>query len=222
VLNQETTYAYEIADRLTLVNQGNQTRAFKYDAGGQLLFERISEMAATINDGTGTMWSAKFTYTDWGAGATKQDARGVITTYGYDSLHRMTSVAYNTSGASGVAATATVTFNYDNVNGSETKGLLLSIAVTGSYSESYAYDSNKRVSSVTRTMDGRNYSTSFQYNTANQQTQMTYPSGRVINFGHDNKGRLTSAGSFLSSVTYNGIGQLTGTTLGNGVTESYG
>ncbi len=28
-------------------------------------------------------------------------------------------------------------------------------------------------------------------------------------------------GSFLSSVTYNGIGQLTGTTLGNGVTETY-
>ncbi|MEK6303905.1 MAG: hypothetical protein AABO41_24640 [Acidobacteriota bacterium] len=220
-LTQETSYTYDIADRLTLINQGNQTRAFKYDAEGRLLFERIPEMTATINDGTGTMWSAKYTYTDWGAAATKQDARGVITTYGYDSLHRMTSVGYNTSGASGVAATPTVTFNYDNVNGSETKGLLLSIAVAGSYSEGYAYDSNKRVSSVTRTMDGRNYSTSFQYNTANQQTQMTYPSGRVINFGHDNKGRLTSVGSYLTSVTYNGIGQLTATALGNGVTESY-
>jgi RHS repeat-associated protein len=221
-LTQETSYTYDIADRLTLVNQGNQTRAFKYDAEGRLLFERIPELTATINDGTGTMWSTKYTYTDWGAAATKQDARGVITTYGYDSLHRMTSVTYNTSGAPGVAATPTVTYNYDNVNGSETKGLLLSIAVAGSYSESYAYDSSKRVSSVTRTMDGRSYTTSFQYNTANQQTQMTYPSGRVINFGHDNKGRLISAGSFLSSVTYNGIGQLTGTTLGNGVTESYG
>jgi RHS repeat-associated protein len=37
-----------------------------------------------------------------------------------------------------------------------------------------------------------------------------------------NKGRVTSVGSFLSGVTYNGIGQLTGTTLGNGVTEGYG
>jgi len=51
---------------------------------------------------------------------------------------------------------------------------------------------------------------------------MTYPSGRVINFGHDNKGRLTSVGSYLTSVTYDGIGQLTGTALGNGVAESYG
>ena len=29
-------------------------------------------------------------------------------------------------------------------------------------------------------------------------------------------------GSYLTGVTYNGIGQLTGTSLGNGVTESYG
>jgi RHS repeat-associated protein len=221
-LTQETSYTYDIADRLTLVNQGNQTRAFRYDAEDRLLFERIPEMSATINDGTGTMWSTKYTYTDWAAVATKQDARGVITTFAYDTLHRLTSVSYNTSGAPAVAATSTVIYNYDNVNGSETKGLLLSITVGSSYSETYAYDSNKRVSAVTRMMDGRNYATSFQYNAANQQTQMTYPSGRVINFGHDSKGRLTSAGSFLSSVTYNGIGQLTATALGNGVTESYG
>jgi RHS repeat-associated protein len=50
---------------------------------------------------------------------------------------------------------------------------------------------------------------------------MTYPSGRVINLGHDNIGRITSVGSYLTGVTYNSIGQLTGTSLGNGVTESY-
>ncbi len=222
ILNQDTTYSYDIADRLTLVNQGNQTRSQKYDAEGRLLFERLPEISATINDGTGTMWSTKYTYTDWGAVATKQDARGVITTCAYDTLHRLTSVSYNTSGAPGVPATPTVTYNFDNVNNSPTKGLLLSISVGTGYSESYAYDSNKRVSSVTRTMDGRNYATSYQYNTANQQTQMTYSSGRVINLGHDSKGRRTSVGSFLSSVTYNGIGQVTGLALGNGVTESYG
>jgi RHS repeat-associated protein len=221
-LTQETTYAYDIADRLTLVNQGNQTRSFKYDAEGHLLFERIPEMSATITDGTGTMWSTKYTYTDWGAVATKQDAPGVITTYAYDTLHRLTSVSYNTSGAPGVAATPTVTYNFDNVNNSPTKGLLLSMSIGTGYSENYAYDANKRVSSVTRTMDGRNYTTTFQYNTGNQQTQMTYPSGRVINLGHDNKGRLTSVGSYLTGITYNGIGQLTGKTLGNGVGESYG
>jgi RHS repeat-associated protein len=221
-LTQETTYTYDLADHLTLVNQGNQTRAFKYDAEGHLLFERIPEMSATINDGTGTYWSTKYTYADWGAVATKQDARGVIMTYVYDTLHRLTSISYNTSGAPGVAATPNVTYTYDNSQSSGTKGLLLSVSAGSGYSESYGYDSFKRMQSVTRTIDGHNYTTGYQFNTANQATQMTYPSGRVINLGHDNKGRLTSVGSFLNGVTYNGIGQLTGTSLGNGVSETYG
>ena len=57
---------------------------------------------------------------------------------------------------------------------------------------------------------------------------MTYPSSRVINVNYDTKGRLLSlpeAGSgptWLSNVTYNIAGQVTGNTLGNGVTEVFG
>jgi len=221
-LTQETTYTYDLSDRLTGVTQGGQTRAFKYDSEGHLLFERIPEMTATINDGTGSYWSTKYTYTSFRAVATKQDARGVITTYGYNTLNRLTSISYNTSGASGVATTPNVTYNYDNNQSSSTNGLLLSLSVGSGYSESYSYDSFKRVQSATRTIDGHNYTSSYQYNTANQITQMTYPSGRVINLGHDSIGRVTSVGSYLTSVTYNGIGQFTGDTLGNGVAEGYG
>jgi YD repeat-containing protein len=212
------------------VNQRNQARNFKYDSVGRLLFERIPEQSATINEGTGTYWSNKYTYTDWGAAATKQDARGVITTYGYDALHRLTSISYST--VSGVTTAPTVTYSYDNVQTSNTKGMLLSLSVGTGYSESYNYSvgignggnggNPLNLQSVTRVIDGRSYQTSYQYNTANQLTRMTYPSGRVINFGHDNNGRTTSVGSYLSSVTYDGIGRVTGTTLGNGVTEQLG
>jgi RHS repeat-associated protein len=221
-LTQETTYTYDIGDRLTGVNQGGQTRAFKYDSEGHLLFERIPEMPAMVNDGTGTMWSMKYTYTTFGAVATKTDGRGVIITYGYDSLNRLTSISYNTSGAPNVVSTPNVTYTYDNNQSSSTNGLLLSLSAGSGYSESYRYDSFNRVQSVTRTIDGRGYTSSYQYNAANQATQMTYPSGRVINLGRDSKGRVTSVGSYLTGVTYNGIGQLTGTNLGNGVSESYG
>jgi len=220
-LSQETTYAYDAADRLIGVNQGNQTRAYKYDDAGRLLYERMPEMNATMNDGTGAVWSLKYTYTSSGSLHTKTDARGVITTHGYDSLNRLTSVTYNTSGAPGVASTPPVTYTYDNNQSSTTKGLLLSVNAGSGYSESYSYDAFKRLQSVTRTIDGRSYTTSQQFNTANQPTQLSYPSGRVLSLGHDNKGRLTSVGSFLTGVTYNAIGQLTGTTLGNGVTETY-
>ena len=93
-------------------------------------------------------------------------------------------------------------------------GLLLSVSAGSGYSENYAYDGFDRVSSLTQTIDGRSYTSSYQYNTANQSTQMTYPSWRVINLGHDSKGRVTSVGSYLTGVTYNSIGQLTGTTWG--------
>jgi RHS repeat-associated protein len=231
-LTQETTYTYDIADHLIGVNQGSQTRAFKYDAEGHLLFERIPEMTATINDGTGTYWTTKYTYTSFGAVASKQDASGVIIIYGYDNLNRLTQVTYNTSGAPGVAPTPTVTYNYDTNQSSSTNGKLLSVTVGSSYSESYNYSvgvgnggnggNTLNLSSLIRAIDGHNYTTSYQYNTANQLTQMTYPSGRVISFGHDNKGRVSSVGAYLTSLTYNGIGQLTGSTLGNGVNESYG
>lgn len=115
------------------MNQGNQTRAFKYDAEGHMLFERIPETTATINDGSGTFRTTKYSYTDFSAVATKTDARGVIITYGYDALNRVPSVGYNTSGAPGVASTPTVTYSYDTNQSSSTNGLLLSTSIGTGY-----------------------------------------------------------------------------------------
>jgi RHS repeat-associated protein len=217
------------------VNQGGQTRAFKYDSEGHLLFERIPEETATINDGSGTFWTCKYTYTDWSAVATKQDSRGVITTNGYDTLHRLISVSYNT--VSGVTTAPAVSYSYDNVQTSNTKGMLLSTSVGSGYSESYSYSvgvgnggnggNTLSLQSVTRTIDGRSYVTSYQYNTTNQLTQMTYPvSGRVLNIGHDSVGRVSSLTdqyrTYVSNFSFNGAGQMTGLSLGNVATESYG
>jgi RHS repeat-associated protein len=124
-----------------------------------------------------------------------------------------------------VEPTNNVSYVYDDSGTSPTKGLLLSISMTGplpTYQETFSYDSFKRVWSRTWTRDGRSYTIGYQYNSAGQRTQITYPSGRVVTFGRDNKGRLTSIGNFLTSVSYNGIGQMTGLSLGNGVTESFG
>lgn len=52
------------------------------------------------------IFSCKCTYTEFGGVATKQDARGVVTTFTYDALHHVTQKSYNTSGVSGAAATS--------------------------------------------------------------------------------------------------------------------
>jgi YD repeat-containing protein len=79
----------------------------------------------------------KYTYTEFDAVATRMDARGAVTNYTYDDLHRLTQMSYNLP--PGVAATPTVTYNYDNNQSSATNGLLLSVAVGSGYSESYTY-----------------------------------------------------------------------------------
>jgi RHS repeat-associated protein len=214
-LTQSTTHSYDYLDGLTLVNQGNQTRSFKYDALKRLLYERIPEQSATINDGTGTFWSSKYTYTDFSKVATRTDARGVVTSYSYDTLNRLTSVSYNTAGAPGVAATSTVMYTY----GSGTQ--LKSVGACNEFYESYGYDQYNRVSSVDRFIQGRRYGSSYQYNQINQRTQATEPGG-TLSLQYDNKARLTAVGSYLTSTAYNAAAQVTGFTLGNGVTEAFG
>jgi YD repeat-containing protein len=108
-----TNYTYDYLDDLLQINQGGQTRVWKYDAARRMLYERIPEQTATINDGTGTMWTCAYTHTNFDAIATKTDARGVLITYGYDTMNRLTSVSYDTSHASGVATTPNMTYNYD-------------------------------------------------------------------------------------------------------------
>jgi YD repeat-containing protein len=220
-LTQETTYSYNLLDKLTEVNQNNQLRKFNWDALGRLLYEKIPEQTATINDGTGTYWTSKYTYTDFNAVETVKDARGVVATRSYDGLNRLTGISYNTSGT-GVASTSAVSYTYDTTTSSPTNGLLLSAG-----NESYGYDTYKRLNSVTRTIDSTNYATSYQYNAASQRSQFTYPSSRVMNINRDTTGRLTSltdasSVNYLSGISYNVAGQVTGLTLGNGVVEAYG
>jgi YD repeat-containing protein len=121
-LSVVTSYSYDYLDNLIQISQGGQTRNWKHDAIGRMLYERIPEQSAAINDGTGTMWSCKYTYTNFGAIATKTDARAVVVTYGYDALNRPASASYDVSHATGVASTPSVVYNYDTSTTSSTKG----------------------------------------------------------------------------------------------------
>jgi RHS repeat-associated protein len=229
-LTQATNYSYDALNNLIQVDQGGQLRDFKYDALSRLLYEKIPEQSATINDGSGTYWTSKYTYTDFNAVATRTDARGVVTTNTYDTLNRLTQISY--SAVTGVATAPTVTYTYDSYSGTNAPGQLVRTQVGSGYEERYTYDSQLRLSSTIRTIGSRTYTTSYtSYNDANQLTQMTYPSGRVLGMGHDSIGRLSSisepvsGGSlirYLHDVSYNLAGQVTGDLFGNGVTEVFG
>ncbi|HJQ68548.1 MAG TPA: RHS repeat-associated core domain-containing protein [Blastocatellia bacterium] len=224
-LAQSTNYSYDLLNNLTQVDQGGQLRKFKYDALSRLLFERIPEQQATIADGPNT-WTSKFTYTSFNAVATRQDARGVITTYTYDTLNRLAQKSYNT--VSPIPTAPAVTYTYDSYGASTSNGDLMRIQVGTDYEEWYTFDSLKRLTEVTRRLGSAFYTTGHQYNDIDQLTRLTYPSNRAVTIGHDSRGRvdgLTEVGTstnYLSSISYNEAGQATGLTLGNGVVEVYG
>ncbi|HKV41405.1 MAG TPA: hypothetical protein VJX67_19520 [Blastocatellia bacterium] len=63
---------------------------FKRDNLGRLIYERIPEETATIDDGTGTLWTAKFTLTDFSAVGIKTNANGAVISYSYDTMNGKT------------------------------------------------------------------------------------------------------------------------------------
>jgi YD repeat-containing protein len=129
---------------------------------------------------------------------------------------------------SGVAATADVVLTYNTAtpgNGAVNR------VDDGAGFETYAYDSLGRTTSKTRTIDGVNsYQTQYQYNQINQLSLMIYPSGKRVRENLDSRGRMIgedkvdSGGSvlasYVSNMTYNVAGQVTGMTSGSGVAES--
>ena len=148
------------------------------------------QQTATINDGTGTLWTKKYTYKEFGAVETRTDARGVVTTYGYDVLHRLKDITYNTTSAQGVAATPGVTYTYS------AQGVIESVSVGNLYQAINTFDLYSRVRAINHTIDNRSYTTNYQYNQGNQPKQMAhiYPEydtlGRLAglkdSFGHIN------------------------------------
>src|SRR6185503_7686504 len=103
------------------------------------------------------------------------------------------------------------------------------------YSETYAYSvgsgnggnggTRVQCTGVTHTVDSRSYTVNYQYNNANQRTQVghLYPA-------YDNTGRLLSVSNsvgvpLVNNITYNIAGQLTGDTLATTATvtnETFG
>ncbi len=158
--------------------------------------------------------------------ATRTDARGVVTTYEYDDLNRLETVSYNTSGATGVATTSGVTYDY-GTSGTD-NGLLMSVEVgslaSGGYKLEYDYDVYGRVSEAKQWFSTtQSYTMSYELNEAGQQKELTYPSSRVETYTYDSKGMLSGT-SDLDNITYNIGGKLTGWRIGtsqNNITASY-
>jgi RHS repeat-associated protein len=226
-LTQQTTYAYSVLDALTKVTQQAQTRTYNYDSMGRLTSSTTPE-AGTVCFGTlsGSTCQANG-YDQYNNLLYRTDARGVITTYNYDTLNRPTQVSYNV-GSTGVPATPSVNFTYGTSASQNNNGRLITMT-DGPGSENYAYDLLGRETQLQKVINGTTYTTSYGYNLASELTSITYPSGRVVKPSYDAVGRLAALAdtmgstntTYASGLAYNVAQGVTGLTYGNGVAASF-
>src|SRR5205823_5893385 len=93
-----------------------------------------------------------YTYYDFGGVQTRTDARGVVTSYSYDALNRLSGISYNV-GATGVQNPGSVTFAYGASSAGNNNGRLLSMT-DNTGSEAYTYNSMGWVTQLVKTISG--------------------------------------------------------------------
>ncbi len=180
------------------ISQGSHTRTYVFDG--------LSRKTSKTTPEAGT---ASNSYNSYGKITQRTDARGVVTTYTYDSsLNRLTGVSYNVSGATGVPSTPSVGYTYGTSTSSYNKGRLVTMS-DGPGSESYTYDKLGWQTQTQKTVYNLTYTTSQTYNLANKVATTTYPSGRFIKTSHDAIGRMSgvqnnsTSANYPSSIAYN-------------------
>ena len=167
-----------------------------------------------------------FTHDDAGNRVSRTDARGAVTEWDYDALGRVTATRYPANPAEDVA------YTYDDpAPGRYGIGRLAGVA-DDSGSTSYRYDARGNLVREERVIEGAAYVTSYEYDSLDRPALMTYPSGRVIDYGYDSLSRvagLAMRDGFLAPATilasgfgYEAFAGLNAMTHGNGVTLDLG
>ena len=234
--NQATAYSYDARGNLAAVVQGSQRRGFVYDSLGRL-------SSASNPENRPSLTSASLTYTyDANSNLTgRRDARGVITSYDYDDLDRVTEGHY-TGGPSEARSTSRVEYDYDScgANATYTKGRPCSVTAYDSSGNEFSktaytgYDALGRVRGSIQTTDTQSYTMSYEYDRSGNLTSQTYPSGKVVETAYDGAGRIAGvrrveAGGSLSyyagadggtnAIGYAPHGGMREVLLGNGLWE---
>jgi RHS repeat-associated protein len=221
-----TTYTYDVLGNLTSVTQGAQSRSYQYDGLSRLTQEITPEAGKiTLSYGLpGSLCSGNPSNPcSRTAPAPNQTGSSTVsTTYTYNTANQLTQKTHSDT-------TGTETYGYGTSASSYNIGRLITMT-DPSGSETYAYDKIGRVTQVAKTIGSTSYTMQYAYNSGDELTSVTYPSGRVIAYNYDNVGHLcqvatslnsqcnaTSPYLALPSSSYDAAGRPLSATYGNGV-----
>lgn len=152
-----------------------------------------------------------FTHDEVGNVRTEQVNDNEVVTFHYDDLNRRERTDFS-------GDTPDVVVTYDR-NGN------IEDLFRGSSQWHYVYDPNDNLLSETleisdTLLGAKTFATGYAHSDLDVISQITYPSGLVVDYAPDAFGRATKAGTFASAITYHPSGQLQSYRLANGVTTN--
>ncbi|WP_187360035.1 RHS repeat-associated core domain-containing protein [Chitinolyticbacter meiyuanensis] len=217
-LGRITSYSYDALNRLkTITNPDTGVITFSYDGRDNLVsvqdaegfttsytYNGFDDLIRQVSPDSGT---TTYVHEADGHLKSKTDARNKTATYTRDDLGRVKQIAF---------VDETHSFTYDTAaNGN---GLLASFS-DASGSTSYGYNAQGRLALVNRSIGGIALNSQLGYNSAGQLSQITYPSGTLVNYSWSN-GRISevkvNGQVLLNNAQYGANGRLLGWTWANG------
>lgn len=244
-------YGYDTSKGLSIAstsNPANQTTTVKTDArglmteksdnGGTLYYTYDSSgNEKEVSDGSKTLVTNL--YDSYNRQTSMVDINGGTTSYVYDAYNRLRSQT-NANGE-------TSTYTYDNLDrpktevlpegtttyeyyptgsGAKTNKLKKTTSFSGAIEE-YDYDTQGRLSTEKKTVDGVLHTFTHSYDSYDRVSALQYPSGLKIRYRHDTNGYLldikdyyNSSNTIFEPLSANGYGQLKSYKLGNGKTST--
>jgi RHS repeat-associated protein len=177
--NTTTSFGYDVQDRLTYVTDPNAlTTSYARDGFGEIWSLSSPDSGLTQNS-----------YDAAGRLIRRTDARGVVSTYGYDSLDRLTAVVYPAH------PELNVTYQYDQPNAvpgcpeNYNVGHLTSM-FDASGSTTWCYTAQGDIREVRQVINDTAYLHGYAYTAARRLQWQQYSSGFELLYGRDANGQI--------------------------------
>jgi YD repeat-containing protein len=203
-----TTYGYNALDQLQSVTDPRQlVTSYTINALGDITQQSSPDSKVTnwVPDEAGNIKNAT-------------DARSIQATYQYDVLNRLTLVSFPATGA-------TITYTWDAATGCTYGiGRLCQMTASNGAVTTFAYDDQGNRVKKTRLKAGVSTVTQYAYDGANRRSTLMSSTSEALVEARNAAGQIntltTTNGTMTTlenQITYDGTGQVTSQTLGNGI-----
>jgi RHS repeat-associated protein len=206
VISDELSVEYAEA----VASASGKKTLYVYDARNRKISESFpGHVPASLPNAAGYD-KVLFNYDAMDRTITKIDQKGESTGFVFDLVGRLMTRSYPDN--------ANDTFTYDTAS-----RMLTAQSARYSNLVTRSYNPTSTLASESLSVAGKTYTVQYGYDSANRNTSITYPSGKVVTRGYSTRDELESVTYDSASVitrTYDAGRRLTGTTYGNSKVES--